>query len=94
MIRQCRRQSMERYRKPDHISFRGRAYNDAIGHGPASPTPVWSTFLVLAVGVSAARAYRAVLDRFLKVTGSADRFSADQHYFALLRITFFDQWAE
>jgi hypothetical protein len=67
-IQQCRRQGRERCGNPDHVSFRGRASKDVIGHGLTSPVRVWSGALALAVGVSAARACRAVLVRFLAVT--------------------------
>ncbi len=66
-IQQCRRQGRERCGNPDHVSFRGRASKDDIGHGLTSPCPVWPRTLALAVGVSDARACRAVLVRFLAV---------------------------
>jgi hypothetical protein len=72
-IQQCRRQGRERCGNPDHVSFRGRASKDVIGHGLTSPRPVWSRALAMAVGVSAARACRAVLVRFLAEGARAGR---------------------
>jgi hypothetical protein len=36
----CRRQGRERCGNPDHVTFRGRASRDIIGHGLASPRSV------------------------------------------------------
>jgi len=65
------------------LSFRGRTSKDDIGHGPASPNSVWPWALDLAVGVSDARACRALLVRFLKpgVAGLSALGVLDGHAF-------------
>jgi len=68
-LQHCRPQGMERCANPGHVSFRGRASKDVIGHGLTTLCPAWQRALVLAVGVSGAWACRGVLVRFLAEGG-------------------------
>jgi hypothetical protein len=81
-IQQCRRQGRERCGNPNHVSFWGRASKGVIGHGLTSPVPVWPRAFALAVGVSAARACRSVLVRFL--IGAAAGLKATRRGVAVL----------